>query len=204
MKLKVGYNIDKLITLFPCYTFKRITTVHEGEEHYKELQHCYIAYPEINRVHFWEGTFSNTQTVFSDEGEEAHAHSKNINVNDTTLLRINDLIQISPILTMIDDKYVEATEDLNAWIIKNSIECSNYTQEYLNDIVKTFCVENVMTFRGCWSPVKTPGGGWAYSSQDLTLSGEEYIAIGNAISDECLKRKVKCILEHYGTKHFDK
>lgn len=102
MEKRIGYDIKMLVKrLFPCYVFKQIQTEYDSEEYYNEKRHWYIAYPEINRVKFYEGCFSTSQYLFSNEGEEIKAQSSNVNVDDLTIPRINKLKHISPISTRI-------------------------------------------------------------------------------------------------------
>lgn len=210
MKKKLAYNVRALVDkLFPCHTLKMIVTEHAGEEFYREEDSWYIAYPEINRVHFYYNTFSESQTIYSDEGEEAHAISKNLTYSDDKLvLRINQLSQISPVLNMIDDTYCEVTEELEEWIWRYVVT-SRLTQgetlpEFLKQITRTYQVDYVTKFDGCCSPVYTVGSGWAYSSKSLEMTGNEVAEVLKSIDNELLCKKIECLINHYGTKRYHK
>lgn len=198
MITKVGYNVDKLMKLFPCYRLKQIETISESEENYDQGNVWYISYPEITQVKNWYGCFSTSQTVYSEQGEEAHAQSKNVNRDDISLLRINELIQISPALKFITRDYVEMTQELIDWINMYAYTDGEDINKILDDAQKEFEIDEITTFKGCCTP-SSNGNYWSYcTTQDLQLSGVEKKIMLDSINDELLRKKLECIFKCYG------
>ncbi len=201
MNNRIGYDVRLLVEkLFPCHVLKQIHTEYDSEDYYKEKRHWYISYPEINRVKFYDSLFCRSQTLYSDEGEEIKARGSNVNVHDMSIPRINKLVQISPVLTMIDDEYAEATPELTEWIHNHCIEVKNETlEDVLRVSSKTFEIDYITEFKDCRSP-SFHNGSWAYSSQPLKMSGNEINKVLNSIQDELLCKKIECIFKSYGKK----
>lgn len=205
MNTRVGYNIKVLRDkLFPCHVFKQILTEHDSEEHYREERAWYLAYPELTRVRFYHSCFSDSQTLYSDEGEELHALSKNVNSYDKAIHRINKLRRISPKLVMIDEVYAEATPELVEWLHTYFVTDYMVEGETVDSILSaasiTFRIDYTVEFKGVWTPIQDERGGWYHSSKDLQLSGKEVETILDQIEDETLSKKIEAILNHYGKK----
>ena len=205
MNKRIGYNVKALVDkLFPCHVFKQILTEHDSEEHYREERAWYISYPELNRVRFYHSCFSDSQTLYSDEGEELHALSKNVNSDDPSIHRINKLRRISPKLVMIDEVYAEATPELIEWIhtyfVTDYMVDGETVDSILSAISRTFKIDYTVEFEGVWTPVSHDRGGWFHSSKSLQLSGKEIDTILDQIEDELLSKKVEAIFNHYGKK----
>ena len=203
MNTRIGYNIKVLVDkLFPCHVLKQIQTEHDSEEHYREERAWYITYPEYNRVRFYHSCFSDSQTIYSDEGEEIYARSSNVNSYDKSIVRINQIKGISPQLTMIDEAYAEATKELSEWIFSNYCDANckgESIEDILNAISMPFTLDRTLEFEGVWSPVKS-GGGWASSSKSLQMNGVEIDTILRDIDDILLRKKVEALINHYGKK----
>lgn len=201
MEKRIGYDIQILVKrLFPCYIFKQIQTEYDSEEHYSEKRHWYIAYPEINRVKFYDGCFSTSQYLFSDKGEEIKAQSSNVNVDDLTIPRINKLKQISPILTMIDDQYAEITKELEDWIQLYAIQ-ENNMEDFLEAISKEFYIDAIIEYQGCPNPSKH-GSCWSYSSNPLVMTASNQQKVLDGIDDELIRKQVECLFYHFGKKKY--
>ena len=208
---RFGYNVKVLVDkLFPCHVFKTIVTEHEGEEFYREEHSSYIAYPELIRVKFWHGCFSTSQTLYSEEGEEAYAISKNVNPDDKFVHRINQMSHISPVLKMIDDTYCEVSDELNEWIYQyatvDTLTDDETLSEVLSAISRVFNIDYEVEFEGCPSPVYHPfSNSWAAcTTTNLTMLGTEMKTVLRNIEDADLRKKVEFIFNHYGKKRYDK
>ena len=211
MQKRIGYNVKVLVDkLFPCHVFKTIVTEHKGEEFYREEHARYIAYPEIIRVRFYHNTFSTSQTLYSEEGEEAYAISKNVNTHDKFVHRINQMSHIRPELKMIDDTYCEMSDELNEWInrwaVEDRLSEGETLQDVLNAISKVFNIDYVAEFEGCPSPVYAESCNcWAAcTTTNLTMLGSEIDLVLRNITDTKVRKKVEFIFNHYGKKRYDK
>lgn len=211
MQKRIGYNVKVLVDkLFPCHVFKTIVTEHEGEEFYREEHARYIAYPEIIRVRFYHNTFSTSQTLYSDRGEEAYAISKNVNTHDKFVHRINQMSHISPELKMIDDTYCEMSDELNEWInrwaIVDRLSEGETLQDVLSAISKVFNIDYVAEFEGCPSPVYAELCNYwaACTTTNLTMLGSEIDIVLRNITDTKIRKKVEFIFNHYGKKRYNK
>lgn len=211
MNKRIGYNVKALVDkLFPCHVLKTIVTEHEGEEFYKEEHSSYIAYPELIRVKFWHSYFCTFQTLYSEEGEEAHAVSKNVNLDDKFVHRINQMSHISPELKMIDDTYCELSDELQEWIyrwaIVDKLTDGETIQDVLSAVSKVFNIDYVAEFEGCPSPVYSQqNDSWAACiTTNLTMLGSEIDTVLQNIKEAGLRKKVEFIFKHYGKKRYDK
>jgi hypothetical protein len=211
MDKRFGYNVKVLVDkLFPCHVFKTIVTEHEGEEFYKEEHSSYIAYPELIRVKFWHGCFSTSQTLYSEDGEESHAISKNVNTDDKSVQRINQMSHISPELKMIGDTYCEVSDELNAWIYQYAVVDRLTDGETLDGVLsaisKVFNVDYEAEFKGCPSPVYSQfSDSWAAcTTTNLTMLGTEIETVLQDIRDVSMRKKVEFIFKHYGKKRYNK
>lgn len=211
MNKRIGYNVKVLVDkLFPCHVFKTIVTEHEGEEFYKEERSSYIAYPELIRVKFWHSCFSTSQTLYSEEGEEAHAISKNVNPDDKFVHRINQMSHISPVLKMIDDTYCEVSDELNDWIYRcavvDNLTSGETLQDVLSAISRVFNIDYEAEFEGCPSPVHSQfSDSWAAcTTTNLTMLGNEIDTVLQSIKEAGLRKKVEFIFKHYGKKRYNK
>lgn len=211
MNKRIGYNVKVLVDkLFPCHVFKTIMTEHGGEEFYKEECSSYIAYPELIRVKFWHNTFSTSQTLYSEEGEEAHAISKNVNPDDKFVHRINQMSHISPVLKMIDDTYCEVSDELNEWIYRyavvDNLTSGETLQDVLSAISRVFNIDYEAEFEGCPSPVYSQfSDSWAAcTTTNLTMLGNEMETVLQSIKEAGLRKKVEFIFKHYGKKRYNR
>ena len=211
MNKRIGYNVKALVDkLFPCHVLKTIVTEHESEEFYREEYARYIAYPELIRVKFWHNTFSTCQTLYSEQGEEAYAISKNVNTHDKFVHRINQMSNISPELKMIDDTYCELSDELQEWIYRwavvDRLAEGETLQDFLSAISKVFNIDYVAEFEGCPSPVYSQHiDSWAAcTTTNLTMLGSEIDTVLQNIREAGLRKKVEFIFKHYGKKRYDK
>lgn len=211
MNKRIGYNVKVLVDkLFPCHVFKTIVTEHEGEEFYREKRSSYISYPELTRVQFWYGCFSTSQTLYSEEGKEAHAISKNVNPDDKFVHRINQMSHISPVLKMIDDTYCEVSDELNEWInrfaVVDNLTSGETLQDVLSAISRVFNVDYEAEFEGCPSPVYSQfSDTWAAcTTTNLTMLGTEMETVLQSIEEASLRKKVEFIFNHYGKKRYNR
>ena len=211
MNKRIGYNVKVLVDkLFPCHVFKTIVTEHEGEEFYKEERSSYIAYPELIRVKFWHSCFSTSQTLYSEEGEEAHAISKNVNSDDKFVHRINQMSHISPVLKMIDDTYCELSDELQEWIYRwavvDRLTDGETLQDVLSAISRVFNIDYEAEFEGCPSPVYSQfSDSWAAcTTTNLTMLGNEMKTVLQSIKEAGLRKKVEFIFKHYGKKRYNR
>lgn len=211
MNKRIGYNVKVLVDkLFPCHVLKTIVTEHEGEEFYREEHARYIAYPELIRVKFWHNAFSTSQTLYSEQGEEAYAISKNVNTQDKFVHRINQMSHISPELKMIDDTYCELSNELQEWIYRwavvDRLTDGETLQDVLSAISKVFNIDYVAEFEGCPSPVYSQQfDSWAAcTTTNLTMLGSEIETVLQNIKEAGLRKKVEFIFKHYGKKRYNK
>lgn len=154
MNKRVGYNVKLLVDkLFPCHVLKTIVTEHKSKEFYKEECAQYIAYPEIIRVKFVSTDCGTSQSLYSNEGEEAYAISKDVNPDDKFVHRINQMISISPEISMIDDTYCEMSHEFREWIYRyavvDKLKDGETLLNVLSSISRVFNIDHVVEFDGC-------------------------------------------------------
>ena len=188
MKTKYCVDINKLLTLLPGYVFKKIDTIKEGEEYFNSKEEYYFATEEVKKVRLNLGTFSHTMTLFLTENRTLKLWGKNINTQDTSLLRINKTMYISPELS-VTDNYIEVTPDLVDWLT-NIVNIPAYELEV---ITEAFFIEEEIEYLGVSSPVRMSSG-WGYSNTPLVLTTSEINTVLNSIQDETLRKKIECIL----------
>ena len=195
MKNKICYNITKLMKLLPNHEFRRVNFVQEGEEYYDKGDHLSFVSPDVSSVHVWFGLFGDSMTVSLTNGEDIKLHSNNVNTHDKTLLRIGKTHYLSPELVFINKDWVEASQELIEWIHKYAVlpnDVSNL-DEYLDQIKRSYAIEEEITYEGVPSPSKH-GGCWGYSSNPLVLRESEIDQVLSGIDDELLREKINCIL----------
>lgn len=195
MKNKICYNVTKLMKLLPHHQFRRVNYVEEGDECYCKGERLLFVSPDVFSVHIWLGLFGDSMTISLTNGEEIELHSHNVNVNDTTLLRIGKTQYLSPDLIFVNNDWVEASQDLIEWIHKYAVlpdDLSNL-DEYLDQISRSYAIEEEITYEGVSSPSKH-GGCWGYSSNPLVLRESEIDQVLSGIDDELLREKINCIL----------
>lgn len=194
MKVKICYNASKLEEILHGYELRRLPCSECSEDWDDKTSKYYFCLPKVVSIHISMG-FWDTMYISMSDGSEIKAMSENVNTDDKTLLRINSNTFVSPELK-INGEWVEATNELTAWIKKYATGAENAVSldVFLNDISKQFEIYDVIEYPGVPTPSKHNDRCWGYSDTPLKLDERDIQVVLNGIEDELLRKKIECIL----------
>ena len=186
MKQLVCFDSEKLMKLLPNFEIAKIKTIMSDDDGSVARDYDYIALPGIEKITKSYGFWMTAVVKFRD-GHNIKMYSSNVNSDDESLIRVEKNNIVSPKIS-ITDGYIECNEQLENWLKVNGLD-----DTALDSAKEEISIYGYTEFIGVSSPVKM-WDGWGMSSKPLVMSDAEIERVLNDISDEDLRRKVKCIL----------
>ena len=188
MKTKICYNVDTIKHVLEenGYYFVKLPTTEESEDWGRASEQYYFAKPEVMSIEHYHYFYTSAVMKMMD-GSKYKLYDSNVNVNDETLLRIDNNDFVSPVMRM-NDVWIEATDKVTNWLLTHGA-----TMELLKSSMHEFTTYETVEYYGVPSPAFLHGY-WSYSSETLVLNEKEIETVLNSIEDELLRKKIECIL----------
>ena len=187
MKQCFCFKTDNLLKMVPNLKITLIPALHETEDDaHKKGEYHITNRDDITDIRYYHSLWTST-TVYFGNGTKQSLYANNVNVNDTSLVRVNQNDFLSPAIKISGD-YVEFTNELAEWLNYNGVQNSDFVEH-----LEQFTVYEAMEYPGVSTPSKC-GKYWGYSNETLVLKEEEIKTVLDSIEDELLRKKIECIL----------